>query len=56
MKAHKKARDIKRQNIISLFDGKFSLYFENKQTQENLILNQSFNIFKKCVNYIINNN
>ena len=42
--------------LLSLFDGKFSLYFENKQTQENLILNQSFNIFKKCVNYIINNN
>ena len=39
--------------LLSLFDGKLALYFENK-SKEDLILNQSFEIFKKCVNYIEN--
>ena len=39
--------------LLSLFDGKFTLYFENKKP-EDLILNQSFDIFKKCVKYIEN--
>ena len=42
--------------LLSLFDAKLSLYFENKKTQENLILNQSFEIFKKCVNYVEDKN
>ena len=37
--------------LLSLFDGKFTLYFENKKT-EDFILNQSIDIFKKCVEYI----
>ena len=39
--------------LLSLFDGKFTLFFENKKKAD-LILNQSFDIFKKCVNYIEN--
>ena len=42
--------------LLSLFDGKFTLFFENKKKTEDLILNQSFDIFKKCVNYIENKN
>ena len=41
--------------LLSLFDGKFTLFFLKKQNKEkDFILNQSFKIFKKCVNYIEN--
>lgn len=42
--------------LLSIFDGKFTNYFESKKNKEDLILNQSFEIFQKCVNYIENNN
>jgi hypothetical protein len=35
--------------LLSLFEGKFSKYFELKKSKENLILNQSFDIFVNCV-------
>jgi len=38
--------------LLLLFDGKISKYFEEKQLKENIILNQSFHIFQKCVNYV----
>ena len=38
--------------LLSLFDVNFSNYFEHKRGKENLILNQSLDILKKCVNYI----
>ena len=38
--------------LLSLFDVNFSNYFKHKGGKENLILNQSLNILKKCVNYI----
>ncbi|OUM67355.1 hypothetical protein PIROE2DRAFT_58828 [Piromyces sp. E2] len=38
--------------LLLLFDKNFSKYFEEKKLKENLILNQSFHIFQKCVNYI----
>ena len=42
--------------LLSLFDGKLSIYFHNieKKNKADLILNKSFEIFKKCVNYIEN--
>jgi len=39
--------------LLSLFDGEFTTFFENKKAEEDLILNQSFEIFQKCVDYII---
>ena len=41
--------------LLSLFDGEFSYYFELKKTNENLILNQSFEILKQCIIYIEDN-
>ena len=38
--------------LLSLFDANFTNYFEHKRGKENLILNQSLDILKKCVNYI----
>ena len=38
--------------FLSLFDVKFAIYFEKKKNNEDLIFNQSFEIFKKCINYI----
>ena len=38
--------------LLSLYDGKLINYFENKQTEEDKVLNQSFQIFKKCIKYI----
>eukprot|EP00833_Pecoramyces_ruminatium_P007874 jgi/Orpsp1_1/1181906/evm.model.c7180000079088.1 len=40
--------------LLSIFDKEFSIYFNNKKSKENLILNQSFDIFKKCVGYVEN--
>ena len=40
--------------LISLFDEKIMNYFENIKNEEDLILNQSFEIFTKCVKYIEN--
>eukprot|EP00833_Pecoramyces_ruminatium_P002451 jgi/Orpsp1_1/1176483/evm.model.c7180000057803.1 len=42
--------------LLSIFDKEFSIYFKNKKSKENLILNQSFDIFKKCVGYVENEN
>jgi len=38
--------------LISLFDGKFSKYFESKRSRTDIIWNQSFKIFKKCISHI----
>ena len=40
--------------LLSLFDGEFITFFQNKKAEEDLILNQSLEIFKKCINYIKN--
>ena len=42
--------------LLSLFDIKFTNYFKLKNSKENKILNQSFDIFKKCVIFIENEN
>eukprot|EP00833_Pecoramyces_ruminatium_P015847 jgi/Orpsp1_1/1189879/evm.model.d7180000075169.1 len=42
--------------LLSIFDKEFSIYFNNKKSKENLILNQSFDIFKKCIGYVENEN
>jgi len=42
--------------LLSIFDKNFSTYFNNKKTSKNdLILNQSFLLFKKSVEYIEEN-
>ena len=38
--------------LLSLYDGKLINYFKNKKNEEDKILNQSFQIFKKCIEYI----
>jgi len=38
--------------LLSLFDRKISNYFQLKRSKINLISNQSFDIFEKCVKYI----
>ena len=40
--------------FLSLFDGKLTVYFQNIKNKADLILNKSFDIFKKCINYIEN--
>ena len=40
--------------LLSLFDGKLTVYFQNIKNKADLILNKSFDIFKKCINYIEN--
>ena len=40
--------------LLSLFDGKFVTYFQNKKKAEEKVLNQSFEIFKKCILHIEN--
>ena len=42
--------------LLNFFDGKFSIYFKNKKSNEDKLLNQSLKIFKKCVYYIENEN
>ncbi|ORX57745.1 hypothetical protein BCR36DRAFT_318513 [Piromyces finnis] len=42
--------------LLLLFDGKISKYFDKKSDTKNMILNQSFYIFQKCINFIEEDN